>query len=86
MVQLIIGDKGKGKTKQLLDKGLMRQSNPRTAISYFLIRVRAHMYELNNRIRLIDVSGFPLKAQLDEFVGFYLWDYLTGSRSGRDVY
>lgn len=27
------------------------------------------MYELNNRIRLIDVSGFPLKNS-DEFVGF----------------
>ena len=27
------------------------------------------MYELNNKIRLIDVSGFPLKNS-DEFVGF----------------
>lgn len=27
------------------------------------------MYELNNKIRLIDVSGFPLKNS-DEFIGF----------------
>ena len=27
------------------------------------------MYELNNKVRLIDVSGFPLK-NADEFVGF----------------
>ena len=28
-----------------------------------------HMYELNNKVRLIDVSGFPVK-NADEFVGF----------------
>lgn len=27
------------------------------------------MYELNNKVRLIDVSGFPVK-NADEFVGF----------------
>ena len=27
------------------------------------------MYELNNKVRLIDVSGFPIK-NADEFVGF----------------
>ena len=27
------------------------------------------MYELNNKIRLIDVSGFPIR-NCDEFVGF----------------
>ena len=27
------------------------------------------MYELNNKIRLIDVSGYPIK-NADEFIGF----------------
>ncbi|MCH1978257.1 twitching motility protein PilT [Lawsonibacter sp. OA9] len=68
MVQLIIGDKGKGKTKQLLDKvnAAIKSANGNIV---FLDKSTRHMYELNNRIRLIDVSGFPLKNS-DEFVGF----------------
>ena len=68
MVQLIIGDKGKGKTKQLLDKvnAAIKSANGNIV---FLDKSTRHMYELNNRIRLIDVSGFPLKNS-DEVVGF----------------
>ena len=68
MVQLIFGDKGKGKTKQLLDKvnAAIKSANGNIV---FLDKSTRHMYELNNRIRLIDVSGFPLKNS-DEFVGF----------------
>ena len=35
----------------------------------YLDKSTKHMYELNNKIRLIDVSGFPLKNS-DEFIGF----------------
>ena len=40
-----------------------------TAASYIWIRVTKHMYELNNKIRLIDVSGFELESS-GEFIGF----------------
>ena len=68
MVQLIVGKKGKGKTKQLLDKA---NTEIKEAIGNFvyLDKNTKHMYELNNKIRLIDVSAFPLKNS-DEFVGF----------------
>ena len=68
MVQLIIGDKGEGKTKQLLDKvnAAIKSANGNIV---FLDKSTKHMYELNNKIRLIDVSGFPLKNS-DEFIGF----------------
>ena len=68
MVQLIVGKKGKGKTKQLLDKA---NTEIKEAIGNFvyLDKSSKHMYELNNKIRLIDVSAFPLKNS-DEFVGF----------------
>jgi len=68
MVQLIIGDKGKGKTKQLLDKVNVSIRSANGNIVY-LDKSSKHMYDLNNKVRLIDVSEFPLKNS-DEFVGF----------------
>ena len=68
MVQLIVGKKGKGKTKQLLDKvnGAIKAAEGNIV---YLDKSSKHMYELNNKIRLIDVSGYPIK-NADEFVGF----------------
>lgn len=68
MVQLIVGNKGKGKTKQLLDKVNGAIKTVEGNIVY-LDKSSKHMYELNNKIRLIDVSGFPLRNS-DEFIGF----------------
>ena len=68
MVELIVGKKGKGKTKVLLDKvnGAIKEVNGSIV---YLDKSTKHMYELNNKVRLIDVSGFPIK-NADEFVGF----------------
>lgn len=68
MIQFIIGEKGKGKTKILLDKA---NSEVKTATGnvVYLDKSTQHMYELNNKIRLIDVSGYPL-TDSDEFIGF----------------
>ena len=70
MVQLIVGVKGKGKTKVLLDKVNSQIQTVEGSIAY-LDKSTKHMYELNNKIRLIDVSEFSLK-NADEFVGFIL--------------
>lgn len=70
MVQLIVGVKGKGKTKVLLDKVNSQIQAVEGSIAY-LDKSTKHMYELNNKIRLIDVSEFSLK-NADEFVGFIL--------------
>ncbi|MDO4339310.1 MAG: twitching motility protein PilT [Eubacteriales bacterium] len=68
MVELIVGKKGKGKTKVLLDRvnGAIKTANGSIV---YLDKSMKHMYELNNRVRLIDVSGFPIK-NADELVGF----------------
>ena len=68
MVELIVGKKGKGKTKVLLDKvnGAVKEANGSIV---YLDKSTKHMYELNNKVRLIDVSGFPIKNAA-EFVGF----------------
>lgn len=68
MVQLIIGEKGKGKTKILLDKAntAIKAANGNVV---YLDKSKQHMYELSNRIRLIDVTNYPL-TNADAFIGF----------------
>lgn len=68
MVELIVGKKGKGKTKVLLDRVNSAIKDANGSIVY-LDKSTKHMYELNNKVRLIDASGFPIK-NADEFVGF----------------
>ena len=60
MIQLITGEKGKGKTKYLLDS----VNNTVKTVSGNIVYVdknAKHMYERNNKIRLINLSEFPVK-------------------------
>lgn len=68
MVQLIVGKKGKGKTKQLLDKVNSEVKEISGNIVY-LDKSTKHMYELNNKVRLIDVSQSFIENS-SEFIGF----------------
>ena len=68
MVQLIVGNKGKGKTKQLLDK-VNESIKEISGNIVYLDKSTKHMYELNNKIRLIDVSQFFIENS-NEFIGF----------------
>lgn len=68
MVQLIVGRKGKGKTKQLLDKVNSEVKDIAGSIVY-LDKSTKHMYELNNKVRLIDVSQYMIENS-SEFIGF----------------
>lgn len=68
MVQLIVGEKGKGKTKHLLDKVNSAVKTASGNIVY-LDKNAKHMYELKNAIRLINTGEFPI-SNTDEFIGF----------------
>lgn len=68
MVQLIVGKKGKGKTKIILDMVNKEVSTASGNIVY-LDKGNDHMYELNNKVRLINVKDYGV-ANADEFVGF----------------
>lgn len=68
MVQLIVGEKGKGKTKQLLEK-VNSEIKTISGNIVFLDKSTKHMYELNNKVRLIDVSDFFIDNP-DVFTGF----------------
>ena len=68
MVQLIVGRKGKGKTKCLLDKVNTEVKNILGNV-VFLDKNTKHMYELNNKVRMIVVPEFMVETP-EEFIGF----------------
>lgn len=68
MVQLVVGKKGKGKTKHLLDK-VNEQIKEVNGNIVYLDKSTKHMYELNNKVRLIDVSDFLVEDNA-AFLGF----------------
>lgn len=68
MVQLIVGKKGKGKTKVILDM-VNKEVSAVSGNIVYLDKGNDHMYELNNKVRLINVKDYGV-ANADEFVGF----------------
>lgn len=68
MVEFIVGREGKGKTKHLLDKVNTEIKDAQGNVVY-LDKSSKHMFELNNKIRLIDVPEY-LVTDSDEFIGF----------------
>lgn len=68
MVQIIAGEKGKGKTKHLLDKVNAAVLTANGNIVY-LDKSPKHMYELTNKVRLVNVADYPV-TNCDEFLGF----------------
>lgn len=68
MVQIISGKKGKGKTKYLLEKVNSAVASAEGSVVY-LDKSAKHMYELNNKVRLINVAEYPISSY-DGFIGF----------------
>lgn len=68
MIQIIAGEKGKGKTKILLDKVNADVATAKGSIVY-LDKSNKHMYELSNKVRLINVRDY-LVEEPKEFLGF----------------
>ena len=68
MVRLITGKNGKGKSKVLLEKV---NTEVKTVLGnvVYIDTTTKHMYELNNKIRLINASEYMLNSS-DRFIGF----------------
>lgn len=82
MVKLIVGEKGKGKTKHLLEK----VNNDVQTVSgniVFVDKSTKHMYELNNKVRLIDLSDYFIE-NTSEFFGF-LVGIIAGNRDIEEI-
>lgn len=68
MIELVVGEKGKGKTKILMGKANNDVKVTGGNIVY-LDRNNKHMYELSNRVRLINVPDYNIRSA-DMFLGF----------------
>jgi hypothetical protein len=68
MIELVAGEKGKGKTKMLMAKANNDIKVTGGNIVYLDINNK-HMYELSNRVRLINVPEYNIHSA-DMFIGF----------------
>lgn len=68
MIQIICGEKGNGKTKEMLQRANDSVTLAKGVIVY-LDKSSQHIYELNNQIRLINVTEYPVHTY-DGFIGF----------------
>lgn len=68
MVEIIAGVTGQGKTKKLLDRVEEDLKKAEGSLVY-IDKSSQHMYELDSKIRLIDMADYALTST-EEFVGF----------------
>ena len=68
MIQLIVGEKGKGKTKVLLERVAETAQNAKGNV-VFVDKDMSHIYEIKNTVRLVNISEYGV-TNGDEFTGF----------------
>lgn len=68
MIQVLTGEKGSGKTKKMISLANELALESKGHLIYISNNLEG-MFELNQSIRLNDVSQFPISS-LDSFVGF----------------
>lgn len=83
MIQIIAGEKGKGKTKHLIDR-VNKAVESSTGNVIFLDKSTRHMYEVSNKVRLINVTDYPFVTN-EGFVGF-LYGILSQDHDIEDVF
>lgn len=71
MIQIILGDKGSGKTKRLIDLVNESLKNEHGDI-IFIDDDKRYMYDLRHEIRFVDASEYPVghKCTTKEMLGF----------------
>ena len=71
MIQIILGDKGSGKTKRLIDLVNESLKNEHGDI-IFIDDDKRYMYDLRHEIRFVDASEYPVghKSTASEMLGF----------------
>ena len=61
MIHIIAGDKGKGKTKALIDK-VNNEVKVVSGTVVFLDNNNKHLYELSNRVKMINCTSLELAS------------------------
>lgn len=83
MIQIISGEKGKGKTKILIEKANTEVRVAKGSIVY-LDKSNKHMYELSNKIRLENIRDYSIENQ-SEFIGF-ICGIVSGNHDLQSIY
>ncbi|MDD4376917.1 MAG: hypothetical protein PHH48_02030 [Eubacteriales bacterium] len=69
MVKLLVGHKGSGKTKQMIDLANNQVENSKGSV-IFINKNSRLMYDLKYRIRVVCMEDFEHITNSDEYVGF----------------
>ncbi len=69
MVELLIGKKGTGKTKSLLEKVNNALSVAKGNVVFISNNTSSKMYDISSKVRMADTSDFEIKTY-SEFLGF----------------
>ncbi len=69
MVKLLVGHKGSGKTKQMIDLANNLVENSKGSV-IFINKNQRLMYDLKYRIRVICMEDFEHVTNSDEYIGF----------------
>lgn len=83
MVKLVMGAKGKGKTKYLLDNANEEAKNSDGLVIY-LDKNAKHMFELDRNIRLINVLEYPISG-FEVLMGF-ICGLISGNNDIESIY
>jgi len=71
MVKLLVGHKGSGKTKQMVDMANDSLGKVNGSV-VFINKNQRLMYDLNYRIRVVCMEDYELITNTDEYIGFIL--------------
>ena len=69
MVELLIGKKGTGKTKVLIDNVNTAAASAEGNVVFISCNTTKNMYDISSKVRMADTSEFDITSW-DEFLGF----------------
>ena len=69
MIKVLIGKKGSGKTKTLIDSVNNAAEQANGNVVFISNDTKRHIFDIKHKVRLVDTSVFVLKTY-DEFYGF----------------
>ena len=84
MVKLLVGHKGSGKTKQMIDLANDSVENAKGSI-IFINKNQRLMYDLKYRIRVICMEDFEHVTNSDEYIGF-LYGIIAGDHDIETIF
>jgi len=69
MVELLIGKKGTGKTKHLIESVNNALTVARGNVVFIGSKITSNMYDISSKVRMADTADFDIKTY-NEFLGF----------------